>query len=62
MPKFDRSISNMIRNHLFKDERGAALLEYVLIASLISIAAISAMTPLGAKISSTFGFIVSQFP
>jgi pilus assembly protein Flp/PilA len=45
-------MKTMIR--LFKDEEGATAIEYGLIAALISIAAIGAMTALGTQLSTTF--------
>jgi len=39
------------------DESGATAIEYGLIASLISVAAITAMTGLGTKLSNLFGNI-----
>jgi pilus assembly protein Flp/PilA len=42
-----------IRN-ILKNSKGATAIEYGLIAALIAVAAISAMTTLGGKISTTF--------
>jgi len=42
----------MIR--LFKEEAGATAIEYGLIAALISVAAIAAMTALGTQLSTLF--------
>jgi len=42
---------------LFNDEDGATAIEYGLIASLISVAAITAMTNLGTTLSNLFGNI-----
>ena len=39
---------------LIKDSKGATAIEYGLIAALIAVAAISAMSTLGGKISTTF--------
>ncbi len=39
---------------VFKNSKGATAIEYGLIAALIAVAAISAMSALGGKISSTF--------
>ena len=39
---------------LIKNSKGATAIEYGLIAALIAVAAISAMSQLGSKISSTF--------
>lgn len=60
--KYYVSASNTLRNRLFNNEQGAALIEYALILSLISIVAIAAMSPLGAKIAETFNNIVAQLP
>ena len=43
---------NMIR--FIKDEEGATAIEYGLIAALISVAAIGAMTALGQQLSTLF--------
>ena len=43
--------------NLLKDESGATAIEYGLIAALISVAAIAAMTTLGESLSETFGDI-----
>ncbi|MCH2546841.1 MAG: Flp family type IVb pilin [Alphaproteobacteria bacterium] len=43
----------MIKN-LMNDESGATAIEYGLIAALIAVAAIAAMTTLGGKLQSTF--------
>jgi len=43
-----------------KDEKGAAAIEYGLIASLISVAAIVAFTSVGSKLSRTFGYVAGQ--
>ncbi len=39
---------------IIKNSKGATAIEYGLIAALIAVAAISAMSQLGGKISSTF--------
>ena len=41
-------------NKLLRDEAGATAIEYGLIAALISIAAVGAMSALGTQLSSTF--------
>jgi pilus assembly protein Flp/PilA len=41
-------------NKLFRDEAGATAIEYGLIAALIAVAAIAAMTSLGGTLSDTF--------
>ena len=42
------------------DESGATAIEYGLIAALIAVAAISAMTTLGTKLTSTFQTVSNQ--
>ena len=39
---------------MFKDNKGATAIEYGLIAALIAVAAITAMSSLGTKLSGTF--------
>ena len=39
---------------MLKNEKGATAIEYGLIAALIAVAAIGAMTSLGGKLSNTF--------
>ena len=43
-----------------KDESGATAIEYGLIASLISIAIVAALTTLGGKLTTTFGGVSAQ--
>jgi pilus assembly protein Flp/PilA len=51
----------MIRVSAFiKDEKGTTAIEYGLIASLISVAAIVAFTSVGSKLSRTFGYVAGQ--
>lgn len=45
---------------LLADQNGATAIEYALIASLIAVAIIGALTALGTGISSTFGEISSK--
>ena len=40
-----------------KNEEGATVIEYALIASVVSIAAITSLTQLGGQVSSTFSSI-----
>ena len=40
---------------LFRDQRGATAIEYALVASLISIAAITAFNGLGERVDAKFG-------
>ena len=57
--------SNQGANHavhlrtLIKNERGATAIEYVLIASLISVAAITAMGTVGGKVSNVLSNVAS---
>lgn len=43
-----------------KDESGATAIEYGLIAALVSVAAIVAMTLLGSELSATFDFVATN--
>jgi pilus assembly protein Flp/PilA len=48
---------------MLKDERGASLLEYIIIVCLASIAAIAALSTLGNKVNTTFlGNSSNQMP
>jgi pilus assembly protein Flp/PilA len=42
------------------DQSGATAIEYGLIAALVSVAAIAAMTTLGTKLTSTFDAVSNQ--
>ena len=44
-------------NKILRDEAGATAIEYGLIAALIAVAAISAMTTLGTNLQSTFSTV-----
>jgi pilus assembly protein Flp/PilA len=46
--------------NLLRDEQGATAIEYGLIAALIAVAAITAMTALGGELSETFGGVESE--
>lgn len=46
----------------FKDEEGAAMVEYALLLGLIAIAAITAVTLLGHQVSSAFTYVAGQMP
>jgi pilus assembly protein Flp/PilA len=48
-----------IRN-MFKDKKGATAIEYGLIAALIAVAAIGAMSSLGTKLGSTFNTVAAN--
>lgn len=45
---------------LIRHSRGATAIEYGLIAALIAVAAITAMTQLGSKLSKTFNNVSSK--
>jgi pilus assembly protein Flp/PilA len=43
-----------------RDESGATAIEYGLIAALVSVAAIGALTTLGTSLSSMFSYVATQ--
>ena len=45
---------------LIKNEKGATAIEYGLIAALIAVAAIGAMTSVGTKLTSTFNNVSTK--
>ena len=45
---------------LIKNEKGATAIEYGLIAALIAVAAIGAMTSIGSKLSTTFNNVSTK--
>ncbi|NNC71617.1 MAG: Flp family type IVb pilin [Sphingomonadaceae bacterium] len=45
---------------MMKDSKGATAIEYGLIAALIAVAAIAAMTTLGSNLSSTFNNVSNE--
>jgi pilus assembly protein Flp/PilA len=45
---------------LLRDETGATAIEYGLIAALIALAAISAMTNIGTRLSTTFNTVATK--
>ena len=47
-------------NKLLRDEAGATAIEYGLIAALIAVAAITAMSSLGAQLSTTFNKVKTE--
>ena len=49
-----------IFSRFVRDESGATAIEYGLIASLIAVAAITAMTTVGTKLTSTFSNVSSK--
>ena len=51
---------NVYLNRFAKDESGATAIEYGLIASLIAVAIIGAVTTLGTKLTTTFGSVSAK--
>jgi pilus assembly protein Flp/PilA len=49
-----------IFRRLMKNEKGATAIEYTLIASLIAVAAIAAMTTVGSKVSNVMSNVASS--
>ncbi len=47
-------------NKLLRDEQGATAIEYGLIAALIAVAAITAMSSLGGSLSDTFNGVSNE--
>jgi len=47
-------------NNLLRDEAGATAIEYGLIAALIAVAAIAALTSLGGNLANTFNRVSSS--
>ena len=45
-----------------KSQSGVTMIEYVLIAALIAVVAIAALTPLGVKIAAKFTAITTAIP
>ena len=45
---------------LFNDEKGATAIEYGLIAALIAVAAIAAMSAVGSSLSNTFNSVAGE--
>ena len=50
----------IIFSRFVNDELGATAIEYGLIASLISVAAIVAFTTVGSSLSAVFGYVAGQ--
>ena len=45
---------------LFRDESGATAIEYALIAALVAVAAVAAMTSVGTSLSTTFNDVATK--
>lgn len=52
-------MSKFIKN-LFRNEKGATAIEYGLIAALIAVAAIAAMTSIGTNLGTTFNNVAGK--
>ncbi len=52
---------NLLRS-LVSDDRGASLVEYALLVSLIAIAAVTAITVFGTELSTEFSGIADSIP
>ena len=57
--KLLETIMSFIRKFV-KNSKGATAIEYGLIAALIAVAAVSAMTTLGGKLSTTFNNVTTN--
>jgi pilus assembly protein Flp/PilA len=53
-------LMKILFNRFARDESGATAIEYGLVAALIAVAAIAAMTTLGTKLTSTFTSVSNQ--
>lgn len=51
---------NSAFSSFLKDESGATAIEYGLIAALVSVAAITALTAMGESLASMFGFVSTE--
>ena len=47
-------------NRLIKDDEGATAIEYGLIAGLVSVAAITALTAMGGSLENMFNFVSNE--
>jgi pilus assembly protein Flp/PilA len=56
-----KTMQRLLKN-LFKDESGATAIEYGLIAALISVVIIGAVTTIGTKLQGTFLMIGNTLP
>ena len=53
---------NRFLSRFLDDERGATAIEYALIATLVSIIIVTAVTTVGAKLNTTFASIGAKLP
>ena len=56
----NRSIGMKTIRKLFRNNKGATAIEYGLIAALIAVAAIGAMSSLGGKLNTTFNKVANN--
>lgn len=54
-------MSNFIQRFC-KDESGATAIEYGLIAALVAVVLVAALSAMGTKLSSTFGKVTTALP
>ena len=52
--------ARVLLRSIIRDEKGATAIEYGLIAALIAVAAITAMTTLGTNLSTTFTTVANK--
>jgi len=57
---FQEKIMLSFLRRILKNERGATAIEYTLIASLIAVAAIAAMTSVGTKVNAVMSNVASS--
>jgi pilus assembly protein Flp/PilA len=56
-----RNASMSLLSLFLRNESGATAIEYAVIALLVSVAAVGAMTALGGKLTGTFESVANQF-
>lgn len=56
-----KSLKNLLVR-LVKDEEGATMIEYALLAALISVVAITMITNVGTKVNTTFDSVNNALP
>ncbi|MDE8346815.1 MAG: Flp family type IVb pilin [Acidocella sp.] len=61
VPLLVANIKNLLpANGLFRDKRAVTAIEYALIAALIAVVIIGAVTSLGSNVASTFNSVASE--
>lgn len=58
----EKNMSNFkkLATSFLRDESGQSMIEYTLVATLIGLAAVAAMTPLGTAIATAFDKVANQ--